>query len=876
GLINATHVLVQNNCGKCSQTANECQICESDEYYLDAQNTCKPCSVIPHCIVCTSGTQCYECDDGYGVDTDGNCKLLTSGVLLDTTLKQRKNKKSQKKGCDSKSITVAGECVSIGNDEYKKSESVAKKCSKKFFGCYSCEYLPDDGTFNRQQLKCTRCQTGMAFESSEYMKCVTIESGEMVDDNNIKVKCMEGCSMCTTSTNCIYTDNSAHTARNEILNNYINHKFCQKYIEYIGCTECSNTIGSTGICNNNDRNNECSFMKENNGEYECMGYIEATKTTQNMKTADVNCLQTVSGRCVRCSEGNYLSKDSPPKCLSCIENCSNCTAANDCNLCKNGYVWNTNKCESVLNCVETNFKGCTKCVDSYYLKEGKCYKLTDSNCKSALITATQNIVCNLCINNYILDNGKCVEKSTKSCSVVDPKTSQCSECSAGYMIDKSKSCSNILTSLCSYSSQYECLKCTAQNRLGKVKGDSVCAASISNSFCLENTNTGCSKCNEGFYVHGKECRPCDTKCGKCSLAADNCLTCAFGYYYDDTTSDCLYVGELAEKCKTFLPSGVDCAACKDGYLLVNMDCVKCEEKCGSCVSTISNCVKCNVTGGYFEDIEMSTPDEKKCIINTTLEHCVVSSDFGCGTCEDKYYPNEYNKCTKCEDTCATCSNGKTCTTCVDQYVLISKTSQCTKWDAITNCKSYDTQTQKCAECSGSNKVGPNGDECVHKTNVLAIVLPIIFTIILIVVIIIAIGCVLFYIHYKKEEKLRNSLVNEFLVSDLKTKGTEFVYLGDHKDRILCSTKVLKFENEIPVQKDSEIKFFVGNDRASMLKFQFTTQNDEDKFEVSVTPDIAVGIKKNRAVEFTVIVHPLCTITKTVDITYQNSSQIASE
>ncbi|ELP87949.1 hypothetical protein EIN_049010 [Entamoeba invadens IP1] len=59
---------------------------------------------------------------------------------------------------------------------------------------------------------------------------------------------------------------------------------------------------------------------------------------------------------------------------------------------------------------------------------------------------------------------------------------------------------------------------------------------------------------------------------------------------------------------------------------------------------------------------------------------------------------------------------------------------------------------------------------------------------------------------------------------------------------------------------------IGNDRTSLLKIQFTTQNDKEKFELNVKPSIPVSIKKGRAVEFTVAVYPLCTLEKTIDIT----------
>ncbi|ELP89211.1 hypothetical protein EIN_486530 [Entamoeba invadens IP1] len=93
-----------------------------------------------------------------------------------------------------------------------------------------------------------------------------------------------------------------------------------------------------------------------------------------------------------------------------------------------------------------------------------------------------------------------------------------------------------------------------------------------------------------------------------------------------------------------------------------------------------------------------------------------------------------------------------------------------------------------------------------------------------------------------------------------------IYFGTQKERILCSTQEIYLKAKFTVQKGSDCKFMIGNDREFLLKIQFTTQVDEEKFELNVEHSIPVNIKKGCAVEFTMTVHPLCTLEKTVDIT----------
>ncbi|ELP85696.1 hypothetical protein EIN_264630 [Entamoeba invadens IP1] len=57
-----------------------------------------------------------------------------------------------------------GNCVEIAADEFKVSDSVSMKCSNLFYGCYSCDYKQLNLTIDVDNLECSACQSGMAFE----------------------------------------------------------------------------------------------------------------------------------------------------------------------------------------------------------------------------------------------------------------------------------------------------------------------------------------------------------------------------------------------------------------------------------------------------------------------------------------------------------------------------------------------------------------------------------------------------------------------------------------------------------------------------------------------------------------------------------------
>ncbi|ELP86105.1 protein serine/threonine kinase, putative [Entamoeba invadens IP1] len=858
-----------SHCTKCS-SSSLCNIC--DIPYVPDGGRCVYCwDKHPHCAECDSQSgQCTLCELGQYNLVDGRCvENEINNVLMTKSALNCLEDEIENVECTS--------CVKIKIYEYKKSLTEAANCSSVIYSCYRCNFTT---LGDNKRLECLLCKTGYGFESLEHKKCV--KTTNLVDSNGYIIHCKEGCLTCANSTNCLYSNTFAFTTRfnNEYL--YNNHEFCQKYTVGFGCVECLNSINQKGICDLNDRSKYCSFTLEKNNTFKCFDYNEIVKQQKTLsnyyesmfysndiilsmpKNEETACDVYTMGRCLSCKLSFYLTQDSPPKCLPCSPNCEMCDSTGKCLTCYNGYYIDNEECVEIKHCAKKTVGGCSLCLSEYYLKDGKCHPLAESNCTSYTITNTTELICTRCKEEYVLLDTKCVEKSEEFCSEVDSFTSQCIVCNIEYTLNEYKRCVAIDKNECIHSSQYNCLQCKNSFSLVKDKnGDEQCSISESSRYCLENKETGCTKCYEGYFVDGKKCSLCDQKCKQCSTSATSCISCKFGYY-NDSNGDCVPVGELAKKCKTFLPSGEKCAICKDGFVVKNADCIKCVDKCMTCANSSSQCIQCNTKGGYYEDIEFSTAYEKECLASTNLTNCITQSEVGCLLCQNGYYTNEYNKCTKCGNTCELCTRANVCQKCVHNYVLQANTEQCILWSNIKSCASYDSSTRKCSKCSRSRTVSENGDECIPVTNIVAIVLPIVFVMIFIVLIVVIFALIGFYIRNKKLENKRKELVNETLISDAKSHNITFFRLGDEDSSVVSSTRKIYYESEIPVKKPTSLVFLIGNEKKRKLKFQFTTKDHEGKYEVDVKP-LLVTIKKGRAVEFTVSVTPLCTCEADFDV-----------
>ena len=235
------------------------------------------------------------------------------------------------------------------------------------------------------------------------------------------------------------------------------------------------------------------------------------------------------------------------------------------------------------------------------------------------------------------------------------------------------------------------------------------------------------KCSVGYE---EKCQSCNEENGK----YDQCLTCNYGYYFDENydSSKCKRI-EIEYCSEAVIESGtVRCTNCSNGYIVHDNKCVKaCNfsyegDGCASCNQTYEfreNCASCN--SGYYlapfgnktickycnENFFNSTSDyckeceyfsgEVKCTecnsdfvlvngrcINSCSGNCQnCTNENGkhlCNKCIDGYFLKEYGDgkiCEGCSKGCQICSNENSCTECKPGYKLVSS-KPTTAWSSI--------------------------------------------------------------------------------------------------------------------------------------------------------------------------------------------------
>lgn len=220
------------------------------------------------------------------------------------------------------------------------------------------------------------------------------------------------------------------------------------------------------------------------------------------------------------------------------------------------------------------------------------------------------------------------------------------------------------------------------------------------------SQAGVCICNSGYYLDGTECK----KSGTCPPRAT----------WDQTKLLCVctVTGEylINGTCQTCQSNsawnGTQCV-CRSGYFLINNVCTTCSSNSqyirGQCV--------CNF--GYFGNGQVCTACHSTCgtCTNSSSNGCLTcvnaSYTFSSGictqrTCDSGYFLNSSaQRCDKCMDYCASCSDKSTCDTCVSGFEILSTNIfPLTIITCVETCgdgkKFYD-------ECDDGNTA--NGDGC---------------------------------------------------------------------------------------------------------------------------------------------------------------------
>lgn len=360
------------------------------------------------------------------------------------------------------------------------------------------------------------------------------------------------------------------------------------------------------------------------------------------------------------------------QCISCQANSGwNGTAC----VCLSGYYVINGACTQCPPNSAWNGSACA-CQTGYYLVAGVCQQ------------PPPNMVWNgsgfVCANNYHLIGG--------ICSLCPPKSTwNGTACVCGgkqYLI-------NGVCTQCDPRSTYNGSACVCNNGFYLIGG--------SCSQCQANSawNGSACVCINGYYPSGKNCLACGANsawngsacaCNNGYYLINNvCTACSANQVWDGSNCVCAanyyLIGGVCQTCppntswngSACIPNcspkaywnGSACA-CQSGYNLIQGACLPCD------ANSVYDGTTCNCNPGFFGNYQLCTACDSSCAT------CSQAGPNGCTTCPAGITINQGAcvagcgvgrvyfglVCVNCPDQCVTCSNVNTCTQCAQGYILL--------------------------------------------------------------------------------------------------------------------------------------------------------------------------------------------------------------
>ncbi|ELP86660.1 hypothetical protein EIN_133090, partial [Entamoeba invadens IP1] len=576
---------------------------------------------------------------------------------------------------DSKMIKVDDLMQKTGtNNTNNCNVTNCKLCS--FGNSSSCIECNDRYYYSNISKTCERCSNPKCKRcDSDPSICSSYLNGYHVGGTLKRETCSANCKICNSYEICTYCYPNFYLDNGKCLS----CQFCSSCNSYDGCTEC--WIG---------------YYKDNKGCSLC----------------DVNCLICLQNGCTLCSNTYYVEGK---RCGPCTPNCIKCSgpAYNQCESCVANYFIKDGTCKQCdLNCVDkkcVNNTGCTECKEKYYVNDNMC-SLCHTSCATCSGSNANN--CLTCASGTYRNGfycSVCDTRCTNHCDVVNG----CTLCPDGFFIENKrcsqcngncKTCSSQSINCLSCNQEYylqnaKCLKCSSfcsVNKCDPINGCTECKNGYykNNMTCFEchekcltcdnGSSSGCLSCTDKVsYLVGRQCILCDTNCAlnKC-LNTTGCTQCNQHYFVNNKI--CSLCHETCLTCSNNLSNG--CLTCEKGKYFDENRCVLCDENCeNNTCDAVNGCQKCIL--GYF-------PDEKRCSQCDTIPNCLTCSQTNknqCTSCKDTFivvdnlcecpshlYQNTSSTCDECyknKTNCKLCRNiinfGIRCEECFPPFVTVN-------------------------------------------------------------------------------------------------------------------------------------------------------------------------------------------------------------
>ena len=291
----------------------------------------------------------------------------------------------------------------------------------------------------------------------------------------------------------------------------------------------------------------------------------------------------------------------------CIENCDICSNDISCNSCSNGFDYFNGKCViDNKTCLEFDKENiCKKCMDNYAFRENDrsiCLSLDNfvnyytkddgisyypcsreiSNCSNCYYDNNiTNVKCTQCSSNFVflIDEGICLAKNKLNKTYYYINVTHINICSNS--IEMCDECEN----------NHYCFKCKKDFYMINDNHETCLNKSLfpKDEYFINNENTIYYSCNNSNYQNVNNCKFCSSK--------TNCTLCKDNYtFIDGIKSICTRKEELKNKyiqdpfdetnfikCEQIFKNcyscnDTQCLSCKEGYIFIDDNYLKCELK----------------------------------------------------------------------------------------------------------------------------------------------------------------------------------------------------------------------------------------------------------------------------------------------------------
>ncbi|KAL4462387.1 hypothetical protein ABPG72_009214 [Tetrahymena utriculariae] len=369
--------------------------------------------------------------------------------------------------------------------------------------------------------KCTDCNPNYALNSNT--DCSTCGSGKFFNSTSKPCgDCSANCKTCSSATSCSECDSNyqLNSSKNCQACQLTNGQYYDSQQKICGncpsnCQQC-NSSSNCSLCSSgyqvNSSKNGCQACLTNQGQYydssnntcgQCSSQCLTCKDSPKNCTACQTYYQLIASdnTCQACqiNQGQYYDF-STKTCMTCFQNCLQCTSSTNCQLCKPGYSPNSNQCSpcnnSCLTCNGPNSNNCLSCNSGLYLYT------SNSTCQQTCNTG----------GGYFANQNTC-----------SPCDQTCSTCNGSY----STQCITCTTGLYKFGGDNLCKACPTTSTQTNISN-----CQNSQQQCLYNNQTKsyeltgvCSICKQGYTLSSNSC-------------VDNCSLTTQNYYYDIDTSQC--------------------------------------------------------------------------------------------------------------------------------------------------------------------------------------------------------------------------------------------------------------------------------------------------------------------------------------------------